>query len=440
VSPSALFRYCWANQPSISVPSGWQRISEDDFSGAGIKKARIESMAEPGDRMPAWAWDLLQMARTAYLADKKSLRGRAADNWTRAIHIRVHVRNPDIWEGSATLLLRELLQTLTADQWHVTFEPAPSPAWRQGRYTDNWTAAEVALFSGGLDSTAFAANLAGQSEGDVLLVMFYDPATKSRQEAVFREIRAISERNGRKLHRRMASQMVLGRPLELSSRSRGLLYLATAVYMAAAHGTPRVLLPENGQLAINPPLSPGRPAACSTRSAHPRTLSLLNQLIATLGGDVTITNPLSDRTKGEVCEFALEAGLTAETLYSTVSCSHPPHTRKNHLPYHCGYCYPCLVRRSGLRHALGADLSGYQHDPWQLPTRDTKSADLAELLLWLSTPLTTTDLITDLPLPSEISPSDLMPVQHRGRREIAAMLTSLLPEGSPHSTGWRPTP
>lgn len=441
MSPSALFRYCWANQLSISVPGGWQPISEADFSRAGIKGARIESMAEPGERMPAWAWDLLQVARTAYLADKKSLRDMAADNWTRAIHIRVPVRNPDIWEGRSTLLLGELLQTLTADQWHVTFDPAPSPVWgRQGRYTDNWTATEVALFSGGLDSTAFAANLARRSDGDILFIMFYDPTTKSRQEAVFREIRAISERNGGELHRRIASQMVLGRPLELSSRSRGLLYLCTAVYMAAAHGTPRVLLPENGHLAINLPLSPGRPAACSTRSAHPRTLSLLNQLIITLGGDVTVTNPLSDRTKGEVCELALEAGLTAETLYSTVSCSHPPHTRKNHLPYHCGYCYPCLVRRSGLRHALGTDHSGYQHDPWDLPTRDTKSADLAELLLWLSAPLTTTDFITDLPLPSEISPSDLMPVQRRGRRELAAMLTSLLPEESPHRTGWRPIP
>jgi aminocarboxymuconate-semialdehyde decarboxylase len=35
------------------------------------------------------------------------------------------------------------------------------PRWiRQGRVIDNWNAAEVALFSNGLDSTAFAADLA----------------------------------------------------------------------------------------------------------------------------------------------------------------------------------------------------------------------------------------------------------------------------------------
>lgn len=437
MSPAAQFRYWWESRPGARVPDGWVPISEADFSQAGIKGPRIESMAEPGDRMPAWAWDLLQVARTAYVADKKSLRETAADNWTRTIHIDVPVRDPGAWEGRATAVACELLQTLTADQWHVTFQPA-SPTWtRQGRVIGNWKAAEVALFSGGLDSTAFAADLARQPGEDALLVMFYDPATKSRQEAVFQEISAIRARN---MHKRIASQMVLGLPLELSSRSRGLLYLATAVYMAAAHGAPRVLLPENGQLALNLPLSPSRPAACSTRSAHPRTLDLLNHLVIALGGDVTVTNPLAAMTKGEVCGLALQAGLTSQTLFSTVSCSHPPHTRNADHSFHCGYCYACLVRRSGLCHALGTDHTGYQHDPWHLPAKDTKTEDLLALLLWLSSPLTTTDLVADIPLPADTNPADLMPVLHRARQELTTMLTSALPENGPYRSGWQPKP
>ena len=396
-------------------------------------------MAEPGDQMPAWAWDLLQVARTSYLADKKSLRHAAADRWTRAIHIRVPVCAPGAWEGRATALLRELLQTLTADQWEITFQPATPTRGRQGRVIDDWKATEVALFSGGLDSTAFAADLARHPGQDVLLVMFYDPPTRSRQEEVFKKICDIRKRD---VHRRIASQMVhgRGRPLELSSRSRGLLYIATAVYAAAAHGASRVSLPENGLLAVNLPLTPGRPAACSTRSVHPRTLSLINQLIITLGGGVTIANPLENLTKGEACELALEAGLTAGTLYSTVSCSHPPHTRNAQLPFHCGYCYACLVRRSGLWHALGTDGTGYQHDPWQLPSMDTKAEDLLALLLWLSMPLTSKDLISDLPLPDEISPADLLPVQHRARQELSFMLSNTLPDRGPYRSGWYPIP
>lgn len=437
MSSAAQFRYYWTGRPGMSVPDGWEAISEADFSRAGIEGQRIETMAEPGDQTPVWAWDLLQVARTAYVADKKSLRDKAADRWTRAIRVHVSVSAPGAWEGAAAVLLCDLLQTLTADQWEITFQPA-SPTWgRQGRVVDDWRAAEVALFSGGLDSTAFAADLARRPGGEVLLVMFYDPATKTRQEEVFRKIADIGERN---VHKRIASQMVHGRPLELSSRSRGLLYIATAVYLAAAHGTPRVLIPENGQLAVNLPLTPSRPAACSTRSVHPRTLSLLNQLITTLGGGVTVMNPLSDLTKGEVCDLALEAGLTGETLYSTVSCSHPPHTRNAQLPFHCGYCYACLVRRAGLWHALRSDNTSYQHDPWQLPSRNPKTEDLLALLLWLSTPLTSKDLISDVPLPSKISPVELLPVLHRARGELSAMLSCALPERGPYRSGWQPIP
>lgn len=438
MSAAAQFRYYWTSRPGISVPGGWEAISDADFSWGGIKGPRIETMAEPGDQMPAWAWDLLQAARTAYVADKKSLRDAAADRWTRTIHVHVPAFAPRVWEGLAAEQLGELLQTLTADRWEITFRPTTSPTWgRQGRVIDDWQATEVALFSGGLDSTAFAADLASRPGGDLLLLMFYDPPTRSRQEEVFRKISDISKRT---IHRRIAAQMVHGRPLELSSRSRGLLYIATAVYLAAAHGVSRVLLPENGQLAVNLPLTQSRPAACSTRSAHPRSLDLLNQLIITLGGGVTVMNPLRERTKGEVCDLALEAGLTSKTLYSTVSCSHPPHNRNARLPFHCGYCYACLVRRSGLRHALGTDDTSYQYDPWQLPATDPKTEDLLALLLWLSIPLNSRDLISDMPLPADISPADLLPVQHRARKELSMMMSNVLPEGGPYRTGWQPLP
>lgn len=68
-----------------------------------------------------------------------------------------------------------------------------------------------------------------------------------------------------------------------------------------AIGLERVSLPENGQLAINPPLTPGRLGALSTRSARPNTITLLNRAISGVGGTVKVTNPLLDRTKGEVC-------------------------------------------------------------------------------------------------------------------------------------------
>lgn len=420
---SAQFRYWWTTQPNGSVPSDWTAISDADLGSGGINRSRIEHMAEPGEHMLAWAWDLLQVARASYVADKKSRRDKMADGWTRTIRLKIPVHDPDRWDGAASELLHRLLQTLTADQWDITFQHASFSWNRQNRLFGEWSADEVALFSGGLDSTAFAADLAQQHGGNVLLTMFFDPPTRARQDAVFKQIMDIK---CRPVHLRRASQMVTGKPLDPSSRSRGLLYIATATYMAAAHNASRVLVPENGQLALNLPLISSRSAACSTRSVHPLTLDLLNQLITALDGHVSVTNPLGNLTKGEVCDLALDAGLTAETLYTTVSCGHPPHKRRAHLPYHCGYCYPCLVRRAGLWHALSADNSGYWCNPWELPSRDMKREDLLALQIWLDKPLTSMDLIADVPLPAEISPSDRLPVLDRARRELTTMLNDHL--------------
>ena len=199
-------------------------------------------------------------------------------------------------------------------------------------------------------------------------------------------------------------------------------------------------LPENGQLAVNLPLTPSRPAACSTGSAHPRTLSPLNRLNYCARWRRDRDESLKDLTKGEVCDLAIKAGLTDATSYSTVSCSHLPRNRNPQRLFHCGCCYACLVRRSGLWHAFGADRTSCQHDPWQLPSGDPNAEDLLALLLWLSIPLNSRDLTSGLPLPAGISPADLMSVQHRARKELSVMMSNVLPEGGPYRSGWQPAP
>lgn len=222
------------------------------------------------------------------------------------------------------------------------------------------------------------------------------------------------------------------RKLEKSSRTRGLLYAATAVFLAAAHDVPQVAVPENGQLALNPALTPARVAACSTRSVHPYTLHLLNELIRRVGGEVSLVNPYLELTKGEVCRRALAAELPPTVLTgATVSCGHPP---RNARELHCGYCYPCLVRRSGLLAALGADNTPYAHDVWQLADNVDITVDRRALHRWLSRPFGVRDLITDMPLPDGTSLAPLLAVIERGRAELADMFArnghSIVPYGT----------
>ena len=174
-------------------------------------------------------------------------------------------------------MLADLLQTATGDHWNLEFRQ-----WRRNTPFADVTideaesttrADQVALFSGGLDSTAYAA-IAARDAIDAILVTFSVQKLAAIQNAVYSDIARL--RIGPTLRRVDRLPMDVRpldgrnrRSLDPSSRSRGLLFTATAIYLAAAYRASEVVVPENGQLAINPPLSPARMASCSTRSAHP---------------------------------------------------------------------------------------------------------------------------------------------------------------------------
>ncbi|WP_158610036.1 7-cyano-7-deazaguanine synthase [Micromonospora musae] len=378
----------------------------------------LQALAEVARERPVWAQDLVHLTRAVYLADKMSLRATAEDGWSRQIDLSVQVQAPGIWAGPALGLLSRVAETLTADQWTISLRPGASAWPHQQRAVADTPVAEVALFSGGLDSFAYTAERSQVPAGDVLLVSYYEPQWKGQQDRALGAIRAVSRRTLRQLQ---ASQQISVRrqKLEPSARTRGLLYVATAVYLAAAHDVPRVAIPENGQLALNAALTPARAAACSTRSVHPYTLSLLNQMIRSVGGSVAVVNPYLHLTKGEVCQRAIEAGLPQMTLTSTtLSCGRPPRSQPE---LHCGCCYPCLVRRSGLLASVRADDTSYAKDVWTLPGDVRAAADRRALHRWLDNPFNLRDLVTDMPLPNELDLAPLIDVVQRGRTELAQM-------------------
>ncbi|WP_406042077.1 hypothetical protein OG799_00880 [Micromonospora sp. NBC_00898] len=250
---------------------------------------QLQRHAEVTRDRPVWAQDLLQVARAVFLADKLSLRAETDDRWTRRIDLSVQVAHADVWTEVALTLLNRLTETLTADRWTIRVHPGAAVWPQQDTLLATSRVEEAALFSGGLDSSAYAAERSRASAGDLLLVSYYEPQWGTQQDRVLTAIRRSSPRD---IWQFKASQQVRAqhRELEPSARTRGLLYAATAVYLAAAHEVPRVAVPKNGQLGLNPALTAARVAACSTRSVHPYTLSLLNELICALGGTVAVVN------------------------------------------------------------------------------------------------------------------------------------------------------
>ncbi|OEV05868.1 hypothetical protein AN219_35835 [Streptomyces nanshensis] len=416
---------------------GWWRIGEEGFQEPeerfGGYNAWLNGTA------PAWSDDLLRVARAVFLADKLVRRDLAFDSWTRQMLVSVPVSEPAIWESATYSLLRPLLQTLTADEWDLRFREL-EPGYVQEPFAAPWEPAqEVSLFSGGLDSLSWAARRAAVSDGPLALVTFGEGSLKPLQQRAHQAVQRVS----RKHHNRELRPIWRnrnpngkdeidgkdGRVVESSSRPRGLLYASTAVRIAAAEGVGTVNVPENGLLALNPPLSPARPAALSTRSVHPRTLYLLNQLIGTIGGAVRVENPLQSCAKGAACAEARRVGLSAAELEDSVSCGGPP-TRLRGAPYNnCGTCYPCLIRRASLLHANEYDGTDYEAEPWHADQSTDRTRHWNALQRWLDGPFTTLDLYADLPLPPGADARRLVEVVESGREELRALVRSGLDAG-----------
>jgi hypothetical protein len=420
-SGAAVYRYHFSETPEPrDVAPGHVPVSDADLAEPPFK---LEDLSLAADPAPLWAQDLLLVARAAHIADRVAARDAAPDRWSRTIELSVPVLDLRRWTALARNRLTLLLQTLTADDWRLTLRRSRRFARGAQSSLDEWHAGEVCLYSGGLDSaTWLAGRTRAGSAGPLLPVMFVDGSLKGAQLDVLARATRDARREVRLL---TASHTPLG-VHEITSRSRGLLFMAFGVYAAAAHRLRTLAVPENGLLAVNPPLSPGRVAAASTRSAHPRTLDLLNSVVAAVGGDVTVVNPWLRHTKGELARQALGLGLDAADLAGTVDCARPP-AKRGRRHRHCGRCYPCLVRRAALLDALGRDPTEYETDLSRVPLDGDPAVDLRAVLGWLRTPFTADDVIADLPLPGDVGVPDLLAVLGRARRELAAMVRELVP-------------
>lgn len=164
---------------------------------------------------------------------------------------------------------------------------------------------------------------------------------------------------------------------EITMRARSFNFLALAVVAAAmvkqATGRPTVeiVIPENGFIALNAPLTPRRVGSLSTRTTHPYFLSIMQDILNEVGESVTLHNPYGFKTKGEMMRECLEPNALSRVASETMSCSN--WKRKG---YACGRCVPCLIRRASFAAADVPDDSRYQTPVLQWTGASNKLDDL----------------------------------------------------------------
>lgn len=289
------------------------------------------------------AWDFLSIALAVFGTDRFVLREEAADGWTRVISLEVDLIQPTPWNAVADRL-SAALRFLTGDIWTIRFRAGGhAPPTFHPKLSDRDC---VCLFSGGLDSLIGAMDLVAADRRPFLV------SQASPKEGPIQAY--LAERLGLADHRFEGKATERGaEPYELSSRARSILFIAYGVLAAEGLGG-SLVIPENGLISINPPLTLRRLGSLSTRTTHPHYIAELQAILDAVDLYVKLDNPYGLTTKGEMLAQCQDSRLAA---LAPLSYSCGKGKRKNQ---QCGRCVPCLIRRASFFKAGMADSTQYQ--------------------------------------------------------------------------------
>ena len=305
----------------------------------------------------------LFLASVVYGVDKLVSRKETDDRWTRTMELSLEVSEPDKW-STVVNDLETCLSFLTGDNWNISFTRrehklyCPKQRKRPRRKIPVPAKGDtVCLFSGGLDSLVGAIDyLESNPSNSLFLVGHHDRYSKARsdQDHVY-EILKEHYQSRLDLLQIKAGPKPSGH--EKTYRSRSFLFIALGMYAARSIGNQiPLLMPENGAIALNMPLTPARRGSCSTRTAHPFLLNTLREILGKLGIENPLCNPLELKTKGECVQQCLDQDTLRAAAKESVSCAKRSHKRtwKNKESRECGKCIPCIYRRASL-HKVGLD-------------------------------------------------------------------------------------
>jgi 7-cyano-7-deazaguanine synthase in queuosine biosynthesis len=298
--------------------------------------------------------DLLHVAIGVYTVDQGISRDiYGFQQWSRHIKLFVPVSAVDDW-NTCKSEIESLLSFLSGDRWEIEFR---KQAGEQKKFefpqdTNQSGVQVVSLFSGGMDSFIGAVDLLEDkrkvhfvshykrgAEGNVQRLL-YDALEGEYGESTFDYTRFWVQ----------PTQKNEDLSKERSSRARSFLFLCLGVSVANSLGQDiEFIIPENGLISLNVPLTGTRLSSHSTRTTHPYYLDTFRTVMVELGILNPIRNPYQFQTKGEMAKSCSNTALLRKLNKTTISCAHPDNSRRtrgNKPGIQCGYCVPCIIRRS----------------------------------------------------------------------------------------------
>ena len=312
--------------------------------------------------------DLFDLAATVYIADELSPR---PETWQRRIDLYVPVDDVEEWQAAGSEL-EALTSFLTGDRLDVVWSSRGrlGPLARHNLMLPARGYDSVCLFSGGLDSLTGACKLLGEGKRVLLVGHRSDGQASPAQYEIYRGLQRQFGRQVDLIQCSLARARIsnpkfpLPPKVDVDHRSRSLLFLALGVAVAAGTQAEELVLAENGLIALNPPLGPSRAGSLTTRTAHPRYLLDFVRFVRRIGAyQGRIWNPLLYDSKtdllGDLADWQIPL------VRRSVSCAHATTSVRWDAVEdvrHCGYCVPCIYRRTAMRSAGLDDPEDYVSD------------------------------------------------------------------------------
>lgn len=318
--------------------------------------------------------DFLTIGLIVSLVDRKIQRNAAADGWSRKLNVTIPVLNLEKWNKCKNIL-ENALSFVSGDYWKINFSERNYIA-KETEYLNSWSKKRrkkiendeiktICMFSGGLDSFIGAIDLLSTNINECVFINIrgggnsFKNNFESARDAICNEF-LITKKD-----KYFKSFLVKPwKAIEDTTRSRSFTFFTHAIaYSTCFSNHIDLIIPENGTISLNVPLSYGRYGSCSTRTTHPHYVGLLQQIINTFELNITLKNPYQFKTKGEMLIECKRFDFAKNNIVCTMSCSHPNSGRYqgNGKPGHCGTCLPCLIREAAELKAYGEVVTKYRN-------------------------------------------------------------------------------
>lgn len=374
-------------------------------------------------------FDLLTIAMAVTAADTFVDKAAADDGWARNLSLTIPIADPARWQP-AVPLLEKALHFLSGDIWKITLLPdGPRQLTPQNRGHITVMAGHdcVSLFSGGMDSGIGALDLLAKGRRPLLISHAY--RGDAEKQIFIRDHLPVKVSRFAPVAHPLS---LLGKPTDVQMRTRSFNFLAygalvgsTLAQLRVAGKPVELFVPENGLIALNPPMTPRRIGALSTRTTHPHFLGMFQQILDVVGLPVLVNNPYSLKTKGEMLVECLDRASLSFLVSETVSCGK---WKRSH--QQCGKCVPCIIRRASFHAAGMHDYTNYHAGGKDLTAviLDVNARDDLMAMILAARRLASQDVARWVPkagpLPSERHARDqYYAVATRGMAEVRAFLT-----------------